>query len=91
MGYSFGAAVAVEMSLQLEAKGEKVKLILVDGSPAYIAMHTGAYKMKKNASDTDIAVRIGAYLRFVAALREVDLIKVRNARVGGLGIPLTIR
>ena len=78
VGYSFGAAVAYEMSVQLEANGEKVNLFLLDGSPAYISTHTSAYKIKKNVDVNDIKTRIGAYLRFIAALKEVDLTKVRD-------------
>ncbi|XP_061706554.1 fatty acid synthase-like [Cydia pomonella] len=37
LGYSFGACVAFEMALQLERDGCAVRLVLVDGSPAYIA------------------------------------------------------
>ncbi|XP_061706492.1 fatty acid synthase-like [Cydia pomonella] len=37
LGYSFGACVAFEMALQLERADCAVRLVLVDGSPAYIA------------------------------------------------------
>ncbi|XP_063530101.1 fatty acid synthase-like [Cydia strobilella] len=37
LGYSFGACVAFEMALQLERAGGAVRLVLVDGSPAYIS------------------------------------------------------
>lgn len=39
-GYSFGACVAFEMALQLENAGEKVKLVLLDGSHSYAAKYT---------------------------------------------------
>lgn len=35
-GYSFGAAVALEMGLQLEKNGEIAQIVLLDGSPAYV-------------------------------------------------------
>ncbi|XP_063380019.1 fatty acid synthase-like [Cydia fagiglandana] len=37
LGYSFGACVAFEMALQLERAGCAVRLVLVDGSPDYVA------------------------------------------------------
>lgn len=40
LGYSYGAAVAFEMALQLERAGADVRLVLVDGSPEYVATHT---------------------------------------------------
>ncbi|XP_063391024.1 fatty acid synthase-like [Cydia fagiglandana] len=36
-GYSFGASVAFEMALQLERGGCAARLVLLDGSPAYVA------------------------------------------------------
>ncbi|CAG7734216.1 unnamed protein product, partial [Allacma fusca] len=35
VGYSFGASVAFEMTLQLERQNEKVELVLLDGSPLW--------------------------------------------------------
>lgn len=43
LGYSFGAAVAVEISLQLQAGGDNCYLILLDGSHAYVKMFTDKY------------------------------------------------
>lgn len=40
LGYSFGAGVAFEMALQLQAAGLAARLVLVDGSPAFVATHT---------------------------------------------------
>jgi len=39
-GYSFGACVALEMSMQLEKTSEVESLILMDGSQEYVAAHT---------------------------------------------------
>lgn len=39
-GYSFGTCIAFEMGLQLESAGEEVVLSLIDGSPAFIRLHT---------------------------------------------------
>merc|ERR1712032_971781 len=45
-GYSFGAVVAFEMSLQLEDKDSLGSLNLLDGSHSYVAAHTIHYKNK---------------------------------------------
>ncbi|XP_046403851.1 fatty acid synthase-like [Ischnura elegans] len=46
-GYSFGACVAFEMALQLEsAKEEVAGLALIDGSPSYVARHTGSHRAR---------------------------------------------
>lgn len=42
-GYSFGATVAVEVALQLQAAGDKCSLVLLDGSHAYVRMFTDKY------------------------------------------------
>lgn len=39
-GYSFGACVAFEIALQLEAAGEKVQLSLIDGSLVFVREQT---------------------------------------------------
>jgi fatty acid synthase len=74
-GYSFGACVAFEMGLQLEKLSERVQLILLDGSPSYVAAHTGSYRArrgpKKSAQDESDAL---AY--FISLFRDVDYQKV---------------
>lgn len=73
-GYSFGACVAFEMGLQLEAANEKVTLVLLDGSHSYVASHTGNYKARKNpdlsAADAD------ALTYFIMLFSDVDYLKV---------------
>ncbi|KAF5278958.1 hypothetical protein FQA39_LY05636 [Lamprigera yunnana] len=67
IGYSFGACVAFEMGLQLEALGEKVKLLLLDGSHSYVAVHT------KNKKKGDTAMeQSGALVYFIHQFKEVD-------------------
>ncbi|KAF2898262.1 hypothetical protein ILUMI_07913 [Ignelater luminosus] len=66
IGYSFGACVAFEMGIQLEAAGERVKLLLLDGSHSYVATHT---KNKKG----DVAVEQSeALVFFILQFKEVD-------------------
>ncbi|GAB1597533.1 fatty acid synthase-like, partial [Argonauta hians] len=46
-GYSFGAGLAIEMAIQIEASKEKVeRLILFDGSHNYVAAHTFSHRVK---------------------------------------------
>lgn len=73
LGYSFGAGVAFEMGTILEAVKEEVKLIFLDGSPSYVATHTGNYKTRvdKSADDAD------ALTYFIMLFRNVDHAKVR--------------
>lgn len=39
-GYSYGAAVAFEMVIELERLGQKAQLVLLDGSPKYVSWFT---------------------------------------------------
>ncbi|XP_049706557.2 fatty acid synthase [Helicoverpa armigera] len=75
LGYSFGAGVAFEMALQLEQAGCETRLVLVDGSPAYVATHTTRGKQKRTtrSAETDEA---DALAYFVQLFKDVDAAKV---------------
>ncbi|KAK5643002.1 hypothetical protein RI129_009169 [Pyrocoelia pectoralis] len=71
IGYSFGACVAFEMGIQLENLGERVKLLLLDGSHSYVATHT------KNKKKGDTAIeQSGALVFFINQFKEVDQAKL---------------
>ncbi|XP_066589497.1 fatty acid synthase [Prorops nasuta] len=53
-GYSFGACVAFEMALQLEATGENVVLTLLDGSPDFINLHCKTIGKQANPNGDDL-------------------------------------
>ncbi|GLH14335.1 Fatty acid synthase [Gryllus bimaculatus] len=74
-GYSFGACVAFEMGIQFEKIGEKVSLVLLDGSPTYVATHTGNYKSRgvdKTGEEAD------ALTYFMQLFKDVDFQKVKQ-------------
>nr|AGR49310.1 fatty acid synthase [Agrotis ipsilon] len=77
LGYSFGAGVAFEMALQLEQAGCETRLVLVDGSPAYVATHTTRGKKKRTtrSAETDEA---DALAYFVQLFKDVDAAKVSS-------------
>nr|XP_018905067.1 PREDICTED: fatty acid synthase [Bemisia tabaci]XP_018905075.1 PREDICTED: fatty acid synthase [Bemisia tabaci] len=77
-GYSFGACVAFEMGLQLEAAGEKVSLVLLDGSPDYVASHTGSYKQKKEQKGGQQAGDADALTYFIQLFKDVDYQKTQK-------------
>lgn len=72
-GYSYGAAVAFEMVIELERLGEKAQLVLVDGSPKYVAWFTREQRSRASSNGTDNvspseAEALGlAYFGFVCA------------------------
>lgn len=76
LGYSFGAAVAFEMGTILESEKEEVRLIFLDGSPSYVATHTGNYKTRNDKSETSYDADALTY--FIMLFRNVDHAKVRN-------------
>lgn len=45
-GYSFGAVVAFEMCVELERLGDRVQLVLLDGSPKYMRWFTQASRSR---------------------------------------------
>ncbi|XP_023934577.2 fatty acid synthase [Bicyclus anynana] len=75
LGYSFGAGVAFEMALQLERAGCDTRLVLVDGSPAYVAAHTTRGKQKRavRSAGTDEA---DALAYFVQLFVDADAARV---------------
>jgi fatty acid synthase len=76
-GYSFGACVAFEMGLQLEREGESVRLVLLDGSPAYVSSHTYHYK-EKQASRNSVADDADALTYFITLfINDLDYNKVQ--------------
>lgn len=77
LGYSFGACVAFEMGVQLESSGETVKLLLLDGSPAYVATHTGKARNQKIIRGDTKAEQSEALVYFILQFKEVDQQKVK--------------
>ena len=78
-GYSFGACVAFEMALQLQAvQSDSVeKLYLLDGSHSYVAAHTALYKAKLSPGDSTQA-HIEAMIAFMYQFSDIDYIKVTH-------------
>ncbi|GBP15812.1 Fatty acid synthase [Eumeta japonica] len=77
VGYSFGAAVAFEMATQLEGAGCAVRLVLVDGSPAYVATHTTRGKNKRSSRSAS-GDEADALTYFVQLFKDVDAAKVTS-------------
>ncbi|XP_038206276.1 fatty acid synthase-like [Zerene cesonia] len=78
LGYSFGAGVAFEMALQLEKEGQRVRVVLVDGSPAFVAAHTRRSTQKRAARSpaTDEADALAYFLQLFN--EKLDIVKVSN-------------
>lgn len=84
LGYSFGASVAVEMALQLQAAQCEARVVLVDGSPAYVATHTTRGRGKR-AARTPAADEADALAHFAQLFRDVDAagVAAELERLGG--------
>ncbi|XP_023310798.1 fatty acid synthase-like [Anoplophora glabripennis] len=69
-GYSFGAAVALEMGLQLEKSGEVVQVALLDGSPSYVREHLEELfvKMETSVEKSKTAILVN----FVSSFTSLD-------------------
>lgn len=73
IGYSFGACVAFEIGVQFEAMGETVKLLLIDGSPSYVASHTGKARNTRNTRGNTAAEESEALTYFISQFTDVDV------------------
>ncbi|XP_076272609.1 fatty acid synthase 1 [Rhynchophorus ferrugineus] len=74
IGYSFGAAVVFEMGVILEKQGEKVKLLLIDGAPDFVATYTG--KARSKITQSAAAEESEALFYFIMQFKDVDQQKV---------------
>ena len=71
MGYSFGASVAFEMSLQLERDNvDVVSLTLLDGSHSYVGTHI-QHHVDRLSSETNVLQAEGL-TAFALQLCDVD-------------------
>ncbi|CAH2981095.1 unnamed protein product [Chilo suppressalis] len=77
LGYSFGAGVAFEMALQLEQENCALRLVLVDGSPAYLATHTTRGK-KKSSEPSASTNEANGLAYFIQQFKDIDFVKVAN-------------
>lgn len=74
VGYSFGAGVAFEIGLQLEEQKQQVKLILLDGSPAYVGSHTQGNKNRVHGDEA--SEQTSALIYFIKLFTKIDDAKV---------------
>lgn len=74
VGYSFGACVAFEMGIWLERNKEEVKLLFLDGSPTYVATHTG--KARSKIQGNTAAEQSEVLVYFILQFKEIDQQKV---------------
>lgn len=83
IGYSMGTLIGLDIAVQLENCGEKVKLICIDGSPEYIRLCAVKYlnlgRELKNC-ESDLAQRVMAFftiqLNYNVTFNEVFIKKV---------------
>lgn len=74
-GYSFGACVAFEIALLLDAAKETVSLVLLDGSPNYVSSYTGNFKARQKSDNQHAEASALTY--FISLFQEgVDSVKV---------------
>ncbi|KAH6942266.1 hypothetical protein HPB50_002653 [Hyalomma asiaticum] len=77
VGYSFGATVAFEIAVQLQASGASVgSLTLLDGAPGYLLVHTAQHRTRFNDSQQEEESAL--FCAFLMQYLDIDLIEVRN-------------
>lgn len=69
LGYSFGCGVAFEIAVLLEAAGEKVSLICLDGSPMYVHEHT---------SESIFKIKVCPYFNFFISAKYTKRNEVKE-------------
>ncbi|XP_077489927.1 fatty acid synthase-like [Amblyomma americanum] len=77
MGYSFGATVAFEMAVQLQAAGASVaSLTLLDGAPRYMAVHTVHHQSR--FTDSKDEEESSLFCAFLMQYLDIDFLEVRS-------------
>jgi len=67
------------MGLQLEKLNEKVQLVLLDGSPSYVAAHTGNYRARHGPKQSRQDEESDALTYFITLFSDVDYQKVSTS------------
>lgn len=76
VGYSFGATVAFEIAVQLQASGASVgSLTLLDGAPHYMAVHTAHHRSR--FTDSKDEEESALFCAFLMQYLDIDF-EVRN-------------
>lgn len=73
IGYSFGATVAVEMALQLNAGGDNCSLVMLDGSHAYVKFFTSRYSSDLPTEADKQTAALSSFLETVASVEEAHV------------------
>lgn len=77
VGYSFGATVAFEIAVQLQAAGASVaSLTLLDGAPHYMAVHTAHHRSRFTGSKDEEESAL--FCAFLMQYLNIDYIEVRK-------------
>ncbi|KAH7944006.1 hypothetical protein HPB52_014256 [Rhipicephalus sanguineus] len=77
VGYSFGATVAFEIAVQLQASGASVgSLTLLDGAPHYMAVHTAHHRSRFTGSKDEEESAL--FCAFLMQYLDIDYIEVRK-------------
>ncbi|XP_075558241.1 fatty acid synthase 1 [Dermacentor variabilis] len=77
VGYSFGATVAFEIAVQLQASGASVgSLTLLDGAPHYMAVHTAHHRSR--FTDSKDEEESSLFCAFLMQYLDIDFLEVRS-------------
>lgn len=79
-GYSFGAAIAFEMVIEIEKQGDSAQLVMIDGSPKYVNWFTNAQRMRldqhgKVSIDEEEAMALAYFALVVANLTYAPIVQ----------------
>lgn len=79
VGYSFGATVAFELAVQLQGAGAPVgSLVLLDGAPQYIGVHTVHHRSRFTDANEEEA---SLFCAFLMQYLDIDFLQVKRQMV----------
>merc|ERR1719427_51004 len=77
VGYSFGASVALEMSILLKQRGDKVHLVMLEGSQKYVSNYSVLYRQRYNVT-TDFEAIVDVLIILADKITKVDKTQLKT-------------
>jgi fatty acid synthase len=81
VGYSFGASVALEMSILLKQRSEKVHLVMLEGSQKYVSNYSVLYRQRYNVA-TDFEAIVDVLVILAEKITKIDKNELKKSLMG---------
>jgi len=81
VGYSFGASIALEMSIMLKKEGQEVNLVMLEGSQKYVSNYSVFYRQRYNVK-SDFEANVDTLVILAEKIATIDKMNLKNSLTG---------